>query len=108
LVLAGDFNSVSRADYNEEHWAWLMKNSYLDRDPPSRSYNSLPEKATSLMKENLKDAGEKHESRGYTCWTGRRVDYIYHSDDIESNNYSVYFTDASDHFPIFTLIRPKK
>ena len=109
IVIAGDFNSISRKDYCDSHWSWLVENSLLDRDAGSSSYGSLPNKVSDLMKdEEFKDAGATHAANAYTCWTGRRVDYIYHSEDVEASHYSVYFSEASDHFPIFALIGASK
>jgi endonuclease/exonuclease/phosphatase family metal-dependent hydrolase len=106
LIIGGNFNSITKNDYDQEHWNWLLKNSHLNLDPICSSYLSLPTTVSDLLLENLNDAGGNHKF--YTCWTGRRVDYLYHSDDIDIKHYSTFVFDASKHFPILALISPKK
>ncbi len=103
FLIGGDFNSVNKGDYEEAHWEWLQRNSDLDERTPE-----LPSQVVELLKEKgLEDSGEKNTFFPvYTCWTARRVDYFFYSPGIQVLNNSVYFTDASDHFPLMLLIQP--
>ncbi len=103
FLIGGDFNSVNKGDYEEAHWGWLQRNSDLDERAPE-----LPSKVVEFLKESgLADSGEKNTFFPvYTCWTARRVDYFFYSRGLQVLNNSVYFTDASDHFPLMLLIQP--
>jgi len=103
FLIGGDFNSVNKGDYEADHWEWLQRNRGLDESAPE-----LPSEVVKLLKERgLQDSGQKNAyTPVYTCWTARRVDYFFYSRGLQVLNNSVYFTDASDHFPLMLLIQP--
>lgn len=92
IILCGDLNSLKRSDYTDDEWQWIIDNNLnvkpktLVTDELSQSYN---------------EAFDDGEFK-YSVWTGRRVDYMwYRGENISVSKANVYYTDLSDHFPIF-------
>jgi endonuclease/exonuclease/phosphatase family metal-dependent hydrolase len=133
-IIAGDFNSVCKEDYENNHWNWLCRETLpistkqisrirsstdvnitksrslsleeIIGDIKSRTYDELPNKVITTLKNNgfVDSSNTSIYSCVYTCWTARKVDYIFHSDELCVKNHSVYFTKDSDHFPLLALV----
>lgn len=87
LLICGDFNCLKEDDYNSEQKEWLKNNSIGNPD-----FESI-----TLMNE----FEELFPFLNYTCWTGRRTDYMFvRNFSFSIKNRSVYYTNTSDHLPL--------
>lgn len=92
-LLCGDLNCLNETDYNEEEKMWLGGNSSGEPD-----FSTIE-----LLKRNdFQDVFERKNLK-FTCWTGRRVDYIFTRNFpsfISVGECYTYYSPNSDHIPL--------
>jgi endonuclease/exonuclease/phosphatase family metal-dependent hydrolase len=99
IIVMGDFNSLRKADYNNEEWAYITalgkkRNVKVIEDViPVIENNEFVESFTACQK-NIKTS----------VWVGRRVDYIY-GKNLNFDQTSEYKVLHSDHYPIYADIQ---
>eukprot|EP00005_Dracoamoeba_jomungandri_P011224 CAMPEP_0174268694 /NCGR_PEP_ID=MMETSP0439-20130205/38315_1 /TAXON_ID=0 /ORGANISM="Stereomyxa ramosa, Strain Chinc5" /LENGTH=309 /DNA_ID=CAMNT_0015357023 /DNA_START=143 /DNA_END=1072 /DNA_ORIENTATION=+ len=122
-ILMGDFNSLKRSDYNDKQWQRLISyNTEREWEPPSSDiisflsgvgYSDSWEEGVekSKPKAESEEISDEHcldnwlsEDFPSTSFTGRRIDYIFLSQDFSESTLvercDIVDSDASDHFPL--------
>lgn len=98
-IMMGDFNSLRRNDYTNDHWNAIMKHD-LKR-------NVIP---MTLVSDYLEKQQYFTNDLNMSVWSMRRVDYIY-TKNMKSKTtlFSSYPSDLSDHYPVYLdlLCKPK-
>jgi|688.fasta_scaffold334558_2 endonuclease/exonuclease/phosphatase family metal-dependent hydrolase len=97
-IIIGDLNSLRKDDYDENEWKKMIKNDKL------RNIELQNKVADFIESKNFVDSFVSiNKSIQVSVWSMRRVDYFYIGKDfthklIDSN---VYYTDKSDHLPLY-------
>lgn len=95
IIVAGDFNSLRRADYNNSEWNAIVA---IDK---KRDVKSIEDVVTVLEKQKFVESFDACDvSIKVSVWANRRVDYIY-GKNIEFAQSGVLKSTASDHYPIY-------
>jgi len=115
-ILMGDFNALSKSDYDDQYWSKLVKQRAENNwDPPKTDlYQLLTVKlnyrdcfpSVKLSPTTTTTTTTTAESIS-TVWSGERIDWVLLSKDFPSPHYHVKVEDyqvinnnASDHFPV--------
>ena len=99
LLLAGDFNSLSRGDYTDTQWRGLQERaSEHGWAPPEAGDTAI------LTDQGFVDAAAEVETMALTAHVGQplyRLDYVFHRGGLTASRATVpaTFTD-SDHYPL--------
>jgi len=112
-ILVGDFNALSRFDYDDQYWNKLVaQRAENNWDPPkSDLYKFLTEKHGYKDCFPGKRSGDETEAVS-TVWSGERIDWVLLSNDFLGANTEVTVTDyqtipskASDHLPVKVTLK---
>jgi endonuclease/exonuclease/phosphatase family metal-dependent hydrolase len=98
ILIAGDFNTLRKADYCEEEW-----NNIVNIDK-KRGFETKEDVIPILEKKCYVDCfvGSKTKPPNVSAWTNRRVDYIYGINVTFTRSNIIQKMELSDHCPIYT------
>lgn len=99
FVIAGDFNSLRRADYDDDEWNEILLVGKQRKIEPIEDV--IPWLESHGFVDSFNQTGKKIS---VSVWSNRRVDYIVGS-NVNFTHSDVLETTASDHYPIFADIR---
>lgn len=99
FIIAGDFNSLRRADYNDNEWKEIIATGQRRKIKP------IEDVVPWIEDRGFVDSFDQTKKRiNVSVWANRRVDYILGL-NIKFTYSDVLKTTVSDHYPIFTDIK---
>jgi len=98
-ILLGDLNSLRKNDYDENEWKCLINDCNLRNTNAHTLVTDFIESNQFIDSWSLTNKS----SLKVSVWSMRRVDYVYIGKQFKYkiNNCNIYFSDASDHFPLY-------
>ena len=102
-ILLGDLNSLNREELTEEKYQRIIASDL------SRKITTSFSETVTIKEFGFRDSFRQvlQPAPDASVWSGRRVDYLFSKGPLEPYGLYVYFTNASDHFPVIVDFKAK-